>query len=109
MADADRCAEGQRRHKGCRCGVRAMMTSGLETSIPVEQTLASHDPDGKHSESKTTDSADGASASTDQASHDVAIETRQRTSKWLCTKRIVVFGIFPALALILAAGSGYLK
>jgi Mce-associated membrane protein len=86
-----------------------MMTNGLETSIPVEQTLASHEPDGKHSESKTTDHADGASASTDRASHDVAIETRQWPSKWLCTKRIVVFGIFPALALILAAGSGYLK
>jgi len=48
--------------------------------------------------------------SPDEAADDTAAaDTAQRPSKWLRAKPILAFGVFPTLALILAAGSGYLK
>jgi Mce-associated membrane protein len=46
----------------------------------------------------------------DEAVDDTAaVDIDQRPSKWLRAKRILAFSVFPILALILAAGSGYLK
>jgi Mce-associated membrane protein len=48
--------------------------------------------------------------SVDVAADDTAAaDIGQRPSKWLRTKHILAFGVVPILALILAAGSGYLK
>jgi len=48
--------------------------------------------------------------SADEATDDTAtVDIDQRPSKWLRTKHILAFGVVPILAVILAAGSGYLK
>jgi Mce-associated membrane protein len=52
----------------------------------------------------------GESTEMDEAlTDDDASDTGRRSPKWLRTKRILVFAVMPALALILAMGSGYLK
>jgi Mce-associated membrane protein len=48
--------------------------------------------------------------SADEATDDTAaVDIDQRPSKWLRIKHILAFGVMPMLAVILAAGSGYLK
>lgn len=75
-------------------------TSGSETSVPVDETVPSNQSDIANYDGEATeqDHDDAASA-----------ETRQQPTKRSRAIRILAFGVLPGVALILAAGSGYLK
>jgi Mce-associated membrane protein len=76
----------------------ATTTNGSEIGVPAD--AASDESDIADYDDEATDKADDASAAADR---------QGRPSKWLRTKHILAFGVFPVLAMILAAGSGYLK
>jgi Mce-associated membrane protein len=75
-----------------------MTTERSDTSVQTDETRTGEESDIKGYDVETSDDADGA-----------VTDAEQRPSKWLRTKHILVFWIFPVLALILATGSGYLK
>jgi Mce-associated membrane protein len=84
-------------------------TSGSETTVPVEETVTGQVADIADYDGEATERAQDKSAPTEEATDTAATDDQQRQPKWMRAKRIVAFGVLPILALILAAGSGYLK
>ena len=77
-----------------------MMGSGSEAGVVVEEKVAVDE----------SDVADCGSDATEQAGEGAApAQHQQPGAKRLRAKRILAFGVLPAVALFLAAGSGYLK
>lgn len=75
-------------------------TSGSETSVPVDETVPSDQ----------SDMANCGGEATEQDLDDAAsVETQHQPMKRSRAYRILAFGVLPGVALILAAGSGYLK
>jgi Mce-associated membrane protein len=66
--------------------------SGLETSVPVDEVIITDEPEVR-ADADTADTADGRAKPVGRRS-------------W---KRAIAYGLLPGLALILAAGAGYLK
>ena len=85
-------------------------TNGSKTTVPVDDTASSDDSDHADYDGRVTDNADTDQKSSEEATDTgAAADSPRRPSKWLRTKGILAFGVCPVLALILAAGSGYLK
>jgi Mce-associated membrane protein len=78
----------------------------MTKTMNVPDTI--EEPGIKDCDSQITDHPDDSCSSTETASGD-AVDVERRPSKWLRTKSILAFGFLPALSVILAAGSGYLK
>ena len=67
--------------------------SGLETSVPVDEEIITDEPEVRADAGDTADTAEGRAESVGRRS-------------W---KRAIAYGLLPGLALVLAAGAGYLK
>ena len=77
-------------------------TKGSQTIAPADECdIDDHDAE--------TDPTVAGHEPGDQVTDEAAADVRPPSSKWLRTKRVLVFGVLPALSLILAVGSGYLK
>ena len=87
--------------------MKQSMTSGSQAGAPIEKTVASEESGVADYDCEVMERAEDDSASTEEVT-DVSSD-QWRPSKWMRTKRILAFGVLPALVLILASGSGYLK
>jgi Mce-associated membrane protein len=84
-------------------------TSDSETKLPVEETARSESSDIADYDDEMTEMADDTAGSTEGPPDNAASTDGQPLSKWIRAQRILAFLILPLLAMILAAGSGYLK
>jgi Mce-associated membrane protein len=82
---------------------------GSEISVPIGQTVTIDESGTKDYDAETADHENGTCQSTEQVLDDANADAEQRPPKWLRTKRVLLVAVFPALAVILAMGSGYLK
>ena len=73
-------------------------TNGSELGVPDVKVVGG--------ESLTSEYDD---ETTEETRNDATVDPPQQPPKRLRAKRILVYGVLPALALLLAAGSGYLK
>ena len=84
-------------------------TTGSDNKVPVQESVTDQAAGIADYDGEATGRADNESALTEKATDAAAADDQQRQPKWMRAKRTIAFGVLPALALILAAGSGYLK
>jgi Mce-associated membrane protein len=84
-----------------------MTTNGLKTSVPADDIASSEQSDSDDVD--PTHLAEGADRRVGHTATDDVVNAKPRSSQRFRLKRALVLGTFPTLALILAAGSGYLK